>query len=89
MQIEDLATKQDLEAFKKDLLQSLTDFISKQGIAPQKQWLRTKEVRHMLGLSTGSLANLRVKRLLNPTKIEGVYYYKLSEIMDLLNAGTG
>lgn len=87
MQIEDLATKQDLEAFKKDLLQSLTDFMAKQGTSLQKEWLRTKEVRQMLGLSTGSISNLRVKRLLNPTKIEGIYYYKLSEIMALLNAG--
>jgi predicted transcriptional regulator len=81
----DLATKQDLEAFKNELLQTLTKFLGTQ--EQEKEWLRSKEVRTMLNISNGTLQNLRVKKLLNPTKVQGVYYYRLSEIQALLNAG--
>ena len=87
MQIE-LVTKDDLKAFKEDLLQSLTAFLSKQTHRNEKEYLRTKEVRQLLGISNGTLANLRIKGLLKPSKIEGVYYYRLSEIKALLDAGT-
>ena len=86
MQIE-IVTKQDLEAFKDELLQALTAYMEKP-MGAQKPWLRSKEVRQMLGISAGTLQNLRVKGLLHPTKVEGVYYYKYTEITDLLNAGT-
>ncbi len=80
MNFEDLATKQDLQELKTILLQAL----DKQRSNEKKEWLRTKDVKKILHLSDGSLANLRVKKLLNPSKIEGVYYYKLSEIEALL-----
>jgi hypothetical protein len=55
-----------------------------------REYLRTKEVREMLGgISSGTLQNLRIRGLLNPSKIEGVYYYRLSEVKALLNAGSG
>ncbi len=80
MNFEDLATKQDLFELRAILLQALKG----ESTNERREWLRTKEVKKMLHLSDGSLANLRVKKLLNPTKIEGVYYYKLSEIESLL-----
>ncbi len=84
----EIVTKQDLEVFKHELLHALTAFMNDRGIQETKQWLRSKEVRQLLGISSGTLMNLRVKGLLKPSKIEGVYYYKLSEITELLHAGT-
>ena len=86
MQIE-IVTKQDLEAFKNDLLQALSTLMNNNSTEREKAWLRTKEVKKMLGISNGTLMNYRVKGLLHPSKIEGVFYYKLSEIKELLNAG--
>lgn len=86
MQIDELLTKKDLEIFKTELLETLTALIKKHK-KPDKEWLRSKEVRKMLNISYGTLQNLRVKKLLNPTKVQGVYYYRLSEIEALLNAG--
>lgn len=86
MQIE-LMTKQDFEVFKKELLAAIAAF-SGEAKNSEKEWLRSKEVRKMLNISYGTLQNLRVKKLLNPTKVEGVYYYRLSEIQSLLNAGS-
>ena len=85
MQVE-LVSKQDFEDFKKEILQAIAAFTGKQG-EQEREWLRSKEVRKMLNISYGTLQNLRIKKLLNPTKIEGVYYYRLSEIQALLNAG--
>lgn len=86
----DILTKQDLELFRQKLLNELSDLMR---IAPrdnEKEYLRTHEVRKMLGgISSGTLQNLRVKGLLKPSKIEGVYYYKLSEVKALLSAGSG
>lgn len=88
MNIEDLATKQDLETLKSILLNAMSEYMGKQGVSLEKEYLRTKEVRQILGVSNGTLANLRVKGLLTPNKVDGIYYYKLSEIKALLSAGT-
>jgi len=87
MEIE-LITKHDLELFKHELLAEMTKLIRPESHSPGKQYLRTKEVRQILKISSGTLANLRVKGLLHPTKIEGVYYYQQSEITALLSAGS-
>lgn len=87
MQIE-IVTKQDFEAFKRELLQAIAEYMGREGGQYEKEWLRTKEVKQMLGISNGTLLNLRVKGLLKPSKIEGVYFYRLSEIKKLLDAGT-
>lgn len=86
MEIE-LLTKDDLQRFKEELLKELTTLLHSRKSNIGKEWLRSKEVRKMLNISYGTLQNLRVKKLLNPTKIEGGYYYRLSEIESLLNAG--
>jgi len=86
MQIE-LVTKQDLDAFKNELLEILRPLMQRQNPADEKEFLRSKDVRRLLSISSGTLQNLRVKGLLHPTKIEGVFYYKLSEINTLLSAG--
>jgi len=89
MEIE-IITKKDLDIFKQELLLDLGDIIKKQGFEPEKEYLRSKEAKKMLGgISNGTLSNLRVKGLLNPSKVEGVFYYRSSEIKALLDARTG
>lgn len=87
MEIE-ILTKQDLEAFREKLLLDLAELIISGSSKDEREYLRTKEVKELLGgISNGTLQNLRVKGLLNPSKIEGVFYYKLSEIKSLLDEG--
>ena len=88
MQVE-LITKQDLEIFKQQLVSELSDLLRVTPSKSEKEYLRTNEVRKMLGgISPGTLQNLRVKGLLKPSKIEGVFYYKLSEVEALLDEGS-
>ena len=85
----EMVTKHDLDNLRQLLLTDLAALISQKEIVQGNEFLRSKEARKLLGgISNGTLQNLRVKGHLKPSKIEGVFYYKQSEIVALLNAGT-
>ena len=52
-----------------------------------KQWLKSSEVRKMLGISHGTLQNLRITRSLPYTKLGGIMFYKYEDIEKILEAG--
>lgn len=87
MKIE-LITRQDLEKLKQDLIEEIAKLMRSQKSDLSKEWLRSKEVRKLLNVSSSTLVNMRIKGLLTPSKISGVYYYKRSEIEALLENGT-
>jgi hypothetical protein len=81
----EIITQEDLQKFRLQLLEDLTRIMS--GAAqPQsnKGWLRSSEVRKMLGISHGTLQNLRIKNILPHRKIGGLMYYKYQDILKLL-----
>ncbi len=85
----DVITKQDLECFRQRLLLELVALLNGHSEPIEKEYLRSKEVRKLLGgISAGTLQNLRIKGHLRPSKIEGVFYYKASEVKALLDAGS-
>ena len=53
----DLITKQDLDAFKQELLNEIRDIVKPE---PIKKWLTSSEVRKLLSISASSLQNLRI-----------------------------
>jgi hypothetical protein len=81
---DELLTKKDLEKFKTELFEFLRPFKETQALQQQK-WLRSKDVRSMLKISTGTLLNLRVTGTLNARKVGKIYFYKAEEIEKLLN----
>lgn len=86
MRVDELVTKEDLQAFRQQLLHDLKAVLpGKQ--APAKEWLRSSEVRKWLKISYGTLQNLRTTGKLKATKIGGILYYKSTEIETLLNKG--
>ena len=85
MQVE-LITKEDLRAFKNDLLNEIKQII-RPGQGQSKQWLKSSEVRKLLNISPGTLQNLRINGTLRYTKIGGMLYYKLEDIHKLLEGG--
>ncbi len=76
-------TKTDLLDFKKELLQEIKSFLTPD--QPRKAWLKSNEVRQILGCSHGTLQNLRINGTLTPTKIGGTWYYSSEQIMSLLS----
>jgi hypothetical protein len=84
----EIITHEDLQKFRLQLLEDLTRIMSG-AVQPQsnKEWLRSSEVRKMLGISHGTLQNLRIKNILPHRKIGGLMYYKYQDILKLLEGG--
>jgi len=51
----------------------------------EKKFLRSTEVRKMLGISVGTLQNLRVNGTLPYTKVGGIIFYDQKDIAKMLN----
>lgn len=85
MHTDELLTKDDLEQFKEELFEELRKLDPSQhsGI-PTKEWLKSYEVRKLLGISPGTLQNLRVNGTLPYTKIGSLMYYRYEDIRKLL-----
>ena len=82
----ELMTKEDLKDFKTELLIEIKQLIQpEQG--QSKKWLKSHEVRKLLGISPGTLQNLRINGTLNYTRIGSLIYYKLEDINKLLEGG--
>ena len=78
MQIE-VVTQQDLQRFQQELLKQISELMG-QNDSPKK-WLRSAEVREMLGgISDGTLQNLRINGTIPYTKLGGITYYPKEEI---------
>lgn len=79
-----LITLGDLEAFKNDLIQEIKSLLSTATTAPAKKWLKSTEVKKLLGISTGTLQNLRMNGSLSYSKVGGIIFYDYHEIAKLL-----
>ena len=82
----ELITRDDLDNFKKELLDELrkhSPHPRKQG-QEQRAWLKSFEVRRLLGISAGTLQNLRVNGTLPYRKIGGLMYYRYDDIRKLM-----
>jgi hypothetical protein len=83
---DELITIGDLENFKTELLNEMRALFGT-GVQPTlKQWLRSSEVRRMLGISAGTLQTFRVNGTLSHTKVGGIVFYKHDEIVRLLES---
>jgi hypothetical protein len=71
----EMITSEDLQKFRLQLLEDLSRMLSG-AVQPQsnKEWLRSSEVRKMLGISHGTLQNLRIKNILPYYKVGGLMY---------------
>ena len=78
-----IITTEDLHDFKMELLDGIKNLLSNQS-NQTKKWLKSPEVRDLLGISPGTLQNLRINGTLPYTKIGGVLYYDYQEIMQVL-----
>ncbi|WP_276372934.1 helix-turn-helix domain-containing protein [Chryseolinea sp. H1M3-3] len=80
----EVITNEDLQKFRLQLLEDLKAFMQPSQHA--KEWLKSSEVRKMLGISHGTLQNLRIKNVLPYQKIGGLMFYKYDDIIALLEA---
>ena len=83
----EIITKEDLKAFRIELLNDLKQQFSAHLPTKPKQWLKSSEVRKILKISPGTLQNLRINNTLRFTKIGGIIYYSNEDIECLLESG--
>lgn len=78
-------TKEDLEQFKRELFAELKrpSLRTVKG-TEHKAWLKSFEVRKLLGISAGTLQTLRRNGTLRFSKIGGLMYYRYEDIADLM-----
>lgn len=79
-----LVTIADLESFKEELLLSLAALLKERAEKPPKRWLKSHEVRKLLGISDGTLQAMRVNGTLPFTKIGNLIYYDQDELNTML-----
>lgn len=87
MQI-NLLTKEDLVDFKQELILEFKVLLNKQQTENprQKKWIKSTEVKKLLGLSAGTILNLRVNGTLPYSKVGGIILYDYEEIMKIIQS---
>lgn len=80
----DLITREDLENFKKELFEELRRLKIDGADKAQKKWLKSADVRKMLGISPGTLQALRINGTLRFTKVGNILYYKNEDLTKIL-----
>ena len=79
-----LITQEDLELFKNDLLHQLKALFNGQ-VQHGKKWMKSLEVRTLLGISPGTLQTLRINGILPFTKMGATLYYDYEDIHKILD----
>ena len=79
-----IVTTDDLREFKMEILQEFKKMLKEHHGQPAKKWLKSYEVRELLGISPGTLQNMRVNGTLPFTKIGGVMFYDYGDIKKML-----
>jgi len=81
-------TTDDLREFKMELLESIKKLLNYESSEMPKKWLKSPEVRKLLGISAGTLQNLRINGSLPYTKMGGVLYYDYQKILKIMERNT-
>ncbi|XCF04815.1 helix-turn-helix domain-containing protein [Tamlana crocina] len=79
-----IITTEDLYDFKLELLEEIKQLLQSQNGTPVKKWLKSPEVMKLLGISPGTLQNMRINGTIPYTKVGGILYYDYHEIMGVL-----
>jgi len=80
----EIITTDDLREFKTELLTEFRKMLKEHHGQPSKKWLKSYEVKKMLGISPGTLQNMRVNGTIPFTKMGGILFYDSEDIRKVL-----
>ena len=86
-----IITQEDLDLFKSELFEKLETLftsrpeVQKEQEPQQPKWLKSYQVQRLLGISPGTLQNLRINGTLPYTKIGGIILYSHDDIQRLIS----
>lgn len=76
-----IITQEDLQVFKTELLEEIEKLIlQKPDPVPEGKWLKSHQVQRLLGISPGTLQNLRINGTIPYSKVGGVIFYAQEDI---------
>jgi hypothetical protein len=81
---EQLITIEDLDTFKSQLLEEIKKLLIGNLRPFEKKCFKSSEVKRMLGISSGTLQNLRVNGTLPYSKIGRLIFYQQDDVDRLL-----
>jgi isocitrate dehydrogenase kinase/phosphatase len=79
-----IITTDDLREFKIEILQEFKKLLKEHNGQSAKKWLKSYEVRKLLGISQGKLQNMRVNGTLPFTRIGSVIFYDYEDIRRMM-----
>jgi hypothetical protein len=80
----EIITTDDLREFKTELLMEFRKMLKEHHGQPSKKWLKSYEVKKMLGISPGTLQNMRINGTIPFTKMGGILFYDSEDIRKIL-----
>ena len=83
---EQLITIEDLEMFKTNLLEEIRKLFTEKPRLTEKKYLKSSEVKRMLGISSGTLQNLRINGTLSFARIGRLIFYDSENVAKLLES---
>jgi len=81
-----IVTTEDLISFKHELLDEIKSIVRDVQDKGGKRWLRSRDVRKVLGISHGTLQNMRINGSLPFTKVGGVIFYDVNDINKMIES---
>ena len=81
-----IITTEDLVAFKSELIEEIKSIFKEMKEHGGRKWLRSRDVKEMLGISHGTLQNLRINGSLPYTKVGGVIFYDQGDINNMIES---
>ncbi|WP_136468012.1 helix-turn-helix domain-containing protein [Flagellimonas onchidii] len=79
-----ILTQEDLEEFKKSLLEEIKKILLKYDRITLDRWIKSNVVMNKLGISPGTLQNFRINKTIPFSKLGGIIYYDEEEIHKIL-----
>lgn len=80
----EIITTDDLREFKTELLTEFRKMLKEHHGQPSKKWLKSYEVKKMLGISPGTLQSMRINGTIPFTKMGGILFYDSEDIRKIL-----
>ena len=81
----EIITKEDLQLFKSELIHELRELIALPANKAQgKKWIKSHEVRDMLGISPGTLQHMRTNGTIPYTKMGGLVLYDIEDVVKVM-----
>jgi hypothetical protein len=82
----ELITKEDLNNFKIEVINEIKQILKPKLTNPvgQKEWLKSYEVRKLLGISPGTLQNMRINGTIAYSQVGGLMFYKYDDVIKVM-----